>query len=89
MTNYDDEDDDERTNLHSTINIPYHIPYCISERTVATAACWLKSPKVNRRDYSCRYPDNRLYSTFRLHESMISDRFVVPEIEIANPPDAI
>ena len=40
-----------------------HIPYCISERTVATAACWLKSPKVNRRDYSCRYPDNRLYST--------------------------
>ena len=44
---------------------------------------------MNRRDYSCRYPDNLLYSTFRLHESMISDRFVVPEIEIANPPDAI
>ena len=25
----------------------------------------------------------------KTHDSMISDRFVVPEIEIANPPDAI
>ena len=26
---------------------------------------------------------------FKTRDSMISDRFVVPEIEIANPPDAI
>ena len=26
---------------------------------------------------------------FKTHELMISDRFLVPEIEIANPPDAI
>ena len=26
---------------------------------------------------------------FKTNDSMISDRFVVPEIEIANPPDAI
>ena len=26
---------------------------------------------------------------FKTHDSMISDRFLVPEIEIANPPDAI
>ena len=64
-----------------------HIPYSISE-----SAMLAKIAKSQQAGLFLQIPGTSIVQyiqIFETRDSVISDRFLVPEIEIANPPDAI